>query len=362
MEILVVETTCNNLKQKSVSKKLIGKKVFLESKLTKDIRICELYQKNILKSCGEYEINAETKIILHKYSINNEESFNDYFKKCKIPNMEFEKIWNQIFLENEIKFKILSYYTSMLKLIEKKIDLSHFCLNKAILIYGPPGTGKTSLAKSIANKISIRDKNSFYFLEIDCSSIFSKFYGEGPKILDKIFIEVNELSIKNKVILLIDEIESLMVSRNITMSKNEPLDSIRNVNTFLVCLDKLKANKNVFCIFTTNHIKFLDEAFLDRQDVCIEIGFPNLKNVYEILKNIFEILMKKNLVEYHQILGFQTVINLNEFINEEHKLLYDLTKKMTGKSGRCIRKKTFEAILHNDNNFKSILTYLINLI
>lgn len=60
-----------------------------------------------------------------------------------------------------------------------------------------PGTGKTSLARALAQKISIRLASRYSrttLLEINSHSLFSRWFSESGKLVQKLFNSVNELA------------------------------------------------------------------------------------------------------------------------------------------------------------------------
>jgi SpoVK/Ycf46/Vps4 family AAA+-type ATPase len=196
-----------------------------------------------------------------------------------------------------------------------------------ILLYGPPGTGKTSLCKALAQKIYIRhchtsttvsavslaemfmssvdsdnsdslpmhtmdaylahqplpshvpadghskqvkkSKSSVRYrsglmFEVNCHSLFSKWFSESGKLVMKLFNHISEIAEDETclTILLIDEVESIASARSNASSSGEPGDAIRVVNAVLTSLDSLKRKPNVLVMCTSNMISSLDEVSL----------------------------------------------------------------------------------------------------
>lgn len=65
-----------------------------------------------------------------------------------------------------------------------------------ILLHGPPGTGKTSLCKGLAQKLAILHGERYSdpkFVEINAHSLFSKWFSESGKLVQKLFAQVQSL-------------------------------------------------------------------------------------------------------------------------------------------------------------------------
>ena len=105
--------------------------------------------------------------------------------------------------------------------------------NGIVLLYGPPGTGKTSLCGALAQRLSIRLKPIFpntKLIEIESSSLYSKYFSESAKLVKKTFQAVRQLLDREPdifVVISIDEIESLAGCRDRSLNGNEPQDAMR---------------------------------------------------------------------------------------------------------------------------------------
>ncbi|KAH0572548.1 ATPase associated with various cellular activities family protein [Spironucleus salmonicida] len=228
-------------------------------------------------------------------------------------------------LSNYVKFIMANKYPSL-----------H--LHKLLLLAGPPGGGKTSLALKIFQNCSYQIKNSI-LITVNAHALFSKYFSESGKIVQRLFNQIIEESESNPVFLLIDEIESLASTRN---NDNEPTDSIRAANAVLTQLDQLRNYPNIITICTSNLTDKLDPAFIDRCDIIQQIELPNITERIEILKSVWS--------------GISS-----EEVNKE--LVKQASAKLEGYSGRALRKIGIQALvqLEEDFNQEDFWLQLINL-
>ena len=97
------------------------------------------------------------------------------------------------------------HYVNQLFILLKRPDLFPLGWPKGMLLYGPPGTGKTMLAAATANEMD------GYFINVDASSMMSKWLGEAEKNVSKLFAMARQYAEKEgkPVILFVDEVDSL---------------------------------------------------------------------------------------------------------------------------------------------------------
>jgi AAA+ superfamily predicted ATPase len=330
-------------------KKYLPQFKFLQQRI-KNIRICEIVESRNIRYAGSFLYTEQMKCKIIKYKLYTEKSLCTNYTMTRLPSYQFRTIFDELILHDDTKLKVLVHFYKIHYMIKHKMNYTIFDVNKTALLYGPPGTGKTTLAKSVFQRLSVRMKNEVYLLEINCAKMFTKYFGETVTSLTNLKNEIYELCKTKMAFVLFDEVESALISRHFILDHNEPLESMRLVNTFLLMLDEFKSYGNIFCIFTSNNYANLDSAFIDRCDVSVLIDVPNIQNIFLLLKSILIKLINEGLVTY-------TDMSKYDEINEKNSL-YNLSKKLHGCSARQITKKIFEQINVKYNTVDDIVINL----
>ena len=151
----------------------------------------------------------------------------------------------------------------------KRPDLFPLGWPKGMLLYGPPGTGKTMLAAATANEMD------GYFINVDASSMMSKWLGEAEKNVSKLFSMARQYAEKEgkPVILFVDEVDSLLGSRS-----SEVGGEVRTKNQFLTEMDGVNQKGKdlmLYVIGATNKPWSLDWPFLRRFQKRIYVSLPS---------------------------------------------------------------------------------------
>ena len=192
----------------------------------------------------------------------NENDFEELVMKEK-PNVTWAQVIGLDDAKNALRESIV-YPT-------KRPDLFPLGWPKGMLLYGPPGTGKTMLAAATANEMD------GYFINVDASSMMSKWLGEAEKNISKLFAMARQYADKESkpVILFVDEVDSLLGSRN-----SEVGGELRTKTQFQIEMDGVNGKGKtsmLYVIGATNKPWSIDEPFLRRFQKRIYVSLPTLK-------------------------------------------------------------------------------------
>ena len=140
-------------------------------------------------------------------------------------------------------------------------------LPKGILFYGPPRTGKTHCSKKVIELLRLWRIHP----DLAAGDFNKPYVGQSEQMINMITDRCDILPWE-LCCLFIDEIDRLCPNRKGEASSGE-LDL---TSVFLSVMDGNKRKKNLMIIGTSNRLKSMDDAFLQRLDIKLFIGLPNV--------------------------------------------------------------------------------------
>lgn len=147
--------------------------------------------------------------------------------------------------------------------------------------YGPPGTGKTITAHAIANAFNKK------ILIVDYSQIESKYVGDTPKNLKKLF----DFAIDDNCLIFFDEADAIL-SRRVTNMQSATDTSVNQTRSVLLnILNEYDGD----VIFASNFITNYDPAFMRRISKHIEFHLPDNKARHELFKKYIPASLLSNI-------------------------------------------------------------------
>lgn len=249
----VCEIFFDNLSQRAKYLELILKE---ELSIFKDKLVKLDKYDNFFDSSSRIELTDKAISILFQ---SKNKSKKQEFKPRFTQHIKYNTLNKEIFLDEKLqkdinRLKSVCDSKNFNKIIKdlKKANLPSGIVS---ILYGYPGTGKTASVYEIA-KLTKRD-----VLQVDISSIQSKWVGESEKNTKAIFTEYKKACelLARKPILLFNEADALISKRlDVTTQVGQMNNSMQNI-----LLEELENFEGIF-MATTNLIDNMDDAFSRR--------------------------------------------------------------------------------------------------
>lgn len=205
----------------------------------------------------------------------------------QLPDPAWESRWTRIITPDGLKDRLLNFTLFSLR-HRGRLDAVRLPIHGLVILAGPPGTGKTTLAGGLADQAARELGGELIFVEIDAHAFPSQLLGESQRSVARLFERtLPDLAARGKpTIVLLDEVESLAVSRSAASLETNPVDVHRATDAVLEGVDEVARRcPNVTFMATTNHAAGVDAAFLSRADLVEELGLPGAEAIAHILRD-----------------------------------------------------------------------------
>jgi AAA+ superfamily predicted ATPase len=254
-----------------------------------------------------------------------------------LPADHHEGPWDAIITPPGVKERILG--TVLLRLLHgPRLATLAGPLHGLVVLAGLPGTGKTTLAQGVAQAaaLAVASRGATTLVEIDPHAFPSDMLGESQRNISRLMGEtVPELASRRPhTVVVIDEVESFAVRRSSASFETNPVDVHRATDAVLAGMDTAAASHpRLVFVVTTNFVDALDEAFISRADLLVELSLPDVETRARIIADSLAELA----------LHWPSLAGLAQ--NEE--LHSGLAKRTEGWDGRRLRKLALGAIARN---------------
>lgn len=247
------------------------------------------------------------------------------------PDIGFEDIGGLDSVKEEMKKAIIYPFTH-----KKLYEYYNQKPGGGVLLYGPPGCGKTMIAKAAATECDAD------FINVETSTIMSKWVGESEKSIKQIFEVARECS---RAIVFFDEFDAVAGRRGEIEDYAK-----RIVNELLQQMDGMDKNDNILVLAATNEPWAIDPALRrpGRFKKLLFIPPPDL----EARKAIFNIYLQKLPLESNVDAG-PLSNKTNMYSGADIKAICDdaaeipLQEALEGKEARKINQDDFNNVLSN---------------
>jgi len=209
----------------------------------------------------------------------------------ELPDATWQDRWDRIFVAPAMKERLLNYLLFLLR-HRGRIAPVGLPVHGLVVLSGPPGTGKTTLAGGLADRAA-RELGAgmigpLLYVEIDPHAFPSQMLGESQRSVARLFERtLPDLARRGRpTVVLLDEVESLAVSRAGASLETNPVDVHRATDATLAGIDHVAREcPNVTFLATTNNVAGVDAAFLSRADLVEEFAMPGVEAVCAILRD-----------------------------------------------------------------------------
>ena len=194
-----------------------------------------------------------------------------------LPDPDFDAAWNSIFLPDDMKTRLVRNAVAGLQL-RRRVAFEALPLHGVTLLVGPPGVGKTTVAQGLAERVARAiPGEEWLFVEVDPHGLASAALGRSQRSVEQLFGTVlDEHATAGPMVVLLDEVETLVTDRARLSTEANPIDVHRAVDAALVGLDRLaRRHPSVLFIATSNFAGAIDPALESRADLIVKVPLPD---------------------------------------------------------------------------------------